>query len=132
MDYNNRQIILSSERLQFRQHVMTDMDAYCAMEMDANVRRFVGGQPRTREEAERRFMPSLRQVTDGLSMWATILKETGQYIGRCGIYPHFNDQGVPIAGEGTLAFYIARRFGARVLRQKPVVLLFVSDLMSSI
>lgn len=100
-------IILSSDRLLFRQHKMADMDAYCAMEMDAEVRRYVGGYPRTREEAGRRFMPALEPLTSRLHMWATVLKETGQYIGRCGIYPHFDDKGVPIANEGTLAFYIA-------------------------
>jgi RimJ/RimL family protein N-acetyltransferase len=110
MNYDNTLSILSSNRLLFRQHIMADIDAYCAMEMDADVRRYVGGQPRTREEAERRFMPSLEPVTDGLSMWATILKETGQYIGRCGVYPHFNHDGVPIADEGTLAFYIASEY----------------------
>lgn len=110
MDYNNKQIILSSNRLLFRQHIMADKDAYCAMEMDTDVRRYVGGSPRTREEAERRFMPSLKPVTDGLSMWATILKETGQYIGRCGVYPHFDHDGIPISNEGTLAFYIATEY----------------------
>jgi len=110
MDYDNGQIILSSDRLLFRQHIMADMDAYCAMEMDANVRRYVGGQPRSHEEAERRFLPSLKPVADGLSMWATVLKESGQYIGRCGVYPHFNHDGVPIANEGTLAFYIASEY----------------------
>src|SRR6202012_3877627 len=106
----NDQIILSSERLLFRQHQMADMDAYCAMEMDAEVRRYVGGYPRTREEAERRFMPSLDPLTRRLHMWATVLKETGQYIGRCGIYPHFAHNGVPIPHEGTLAFYIASEY----------------------
>jgi [ribosomal protein S5]-alanine N-acetyltransferase len=110
MNYSKEQIILSSERLLFRQHTIADMDAYCAMEMDADVRRYVGGRPRTREEAERRFMPSLEPVPNGLSMWATVFKETGQYIGRCGVYPHFNHEGAPIAGEGTLAFYIASEY----------------------
>ena len=64
MNYNNEPIILSSERLQFRQHIMADMDAYCAMEMDVEVRRYVGGHPRSREEAERRFMGSLKPETD--------------------------------------------------------------------
>jgi ribosomal-protein-alanine N-acetyltransferase len=113
MDYDNNQIILSSERLLFRQHIMTDMDAYCAMEMNTEVRRYVGGYPRTREEAERRFLPSLKPATDRLSMWATVLKETGQYIGRCGVYPHFDHDGVPIADEGTLAFYIASQYWGR-------------------
>jgi [ribosomal protein S5]-alanine N-acetyltransferase len=86
------------------------MDAYCAMEMDADVRRYVGGQPRSREDAERRFMGTLAPIKDRLSLWATVLKENGQYIGRCGIYPHFNNDGTTVPGEGTLAFHIARPF----------------------
>ena len=110
MKYHTESIILSSSRLLFRQHIMADMDAYCAMEMDPDVRHYVGGQPRSREDAERRFMSSLKPVTDRLSMWATVLKENGQYIGRCGVYPHFNSAGFPIKGEGSIAFYIAKEF----------------------
>lgn len=110
MDYEDNEIILTSERLLFRQHIMADIDPYCAMEMDAEVRRFVGGQPRTREAAEQRFMESLKPVPDRLSMWATVIKETVEYIGRCGVYPHFKPDGSTIDGEGTLAFYIASEY----------------------
>lgn len=110
MDYNTSSFILSSERLLFRQYIPEDMDAYCAMEMDADVRRYVGGQPRSREDAERRFIGTQESVENRLSMWATVLKETGQYIGRCGIYPHFSSDGNIIPDEGTLAFYIAKPF----------------------
>src|SRR5690348_16523488 len=110
MDYNNNTAILSSERLLFRQHISEDLDAYCAMEMDADVRRYVGGKLRSREGAARRFIGTLEPTKDRLRMWATILKENGQYIGRCGIYPHFNNDGNTIPDEGTLAFYIARPY----------------------
>ena len=106
MDYENG-IVLESKRLIFRQHTMADMDAYCAMDMDAEVRRYVGGKPRTREDAERRFMGSLKPVTDRLSMWATVLKHDGSYIGRCGIFPHFNADSSKIPGEAALGLYIA-------------------------
>jgi ribosomal-protein-alanine N-acetyltransferase len=110
MNYDKDGIILTSERLLFRQHIMADMDAYCAMDMDPEVRRYVGGHPRTREEAERRFLGSLEPVKDRLSMWATVLKETGKYIGRCGVYPHFKPDGGTYDKEGSLAFYIAREY----------------------
>ncbi|SRR5258708_624351 len=110
MDYNSERIILSSDRLQFRQHELADLEAYCAMEMDPEVRRYVGGYPRTREDAERRFTNALKPVPDRLGMWATILKEDGHYIGRCGVYPHFNANGGVVEGEGTLAFYIASEY----------------------
>ncbi|MDB5007684.1 MAG: putative ribosomal N-acetyltransferase YdaF [Mucilaginibacter sp.] len=99
-------IILETERLLFRQHVMADIENYCAMEMDPEVRRYVGGRPRTREEAEDRFMGSLVPATDRLAMWATIYKPENKYIGRCGVYPHFNTDSNPISGEGSLGLYI--------------------------
>src|SRR4051794_26037819 len=102
----NNEIILETERLFFRQHLMEDLDQFCAMEMDPDFRRYVGGRPRTREEAELRFKGSLKPVTDRLSIWATLLKPNGVYIGRCGVYPHFNHEGGTIDGEGSLGLYI--------------------------
>lgn len=101
-------IILETKRLLFRQHVMADMDAFSAMEQDPEVRRYVGGYPRTREEAERRFLNNIAgPATDKLSMWATIYKAENKYIGRCGIYPHFDNSGQPIPGEASLGLYVA-------------------------
>ncbi|WP_183572453.1 GNAT family N-acetyltransferase [Mucilaginibacter sp. X5P1] len=115
MERDNAQlIILVSERLIFRQHIMADMDAYCDMEQDPDVRKFVGGYARSREDAESRFLNGAFQpVNDRLAMWATILKSENKYIGRCGLYPHFNVDGNPIKDEATLAFYIARGYWGR-------------------
>jgi RimJ/RimL family protein N-acetyltransferase len=106
------QFILESERLCFRPHLITDLDDYCAMEMDINVRRYVGGYARTRENAEQRFPKNQLQETstDRLAVWATVLKSNNAYIGRCGLYPHFDAAGKPIAGEAVLAFYIASSY----------------------
>jgi len=112
MDYKPG-IILESERLLFRQHVLADMAAYCAMEMDRDVRRYVGGYPRTRVEAEKRFNGSLEPITNRLAVWATVFKQEGVYIGRCGIYPHFNNDGKPIPGEASLGLYIAKEYWGR-------------------
>jgi len=35
-------VVLESERLLFREHEPGDLDAYCAMEADPEVRRYVG------------------------------------------------------------------------------------------
>jgi RimJ/RimL family protein N-acetyltransferase len=105
------QIILESERLLFRPHLITDLDDYCAMEMDINVRRYAGGYPRSREEAERRFPKNqANEVSNRLSLWATVLKAENIYIGRSGLYPHFNSNGRPIPDEAKLAFYLAHKF----------------------
>ncbi len=85
------------------------------MEADPAVRRFVGGSPRTREVAERKFRAvHLPPVKNRLGLWATVFKPDDRYIGYCGIYPHFGGR-EPIPGEGTLAFYLASGYWGRGL-----------------
>ena len=108
-------IVLESERLLFRDHELSDLDAYCAMEADPEVRRYVGGAPRTREAAEERFRKGLhRPESDRMRMWATVYKPEGLYVGRCGVYPNFTPSG-PVEGEGALGFYLARAYWGRGL-----------------
>jgi ribosomal-protein-alanine N-acetyltransferase len=109
-------IVLETERLLFRDHEPSDLDAYCEMEADPEVRRYVGGAPRPREEAERKFRNGLNRPEERLLwMWATVYKPDRCYIGRCGVYPHFGPAGSIIAGEGSLAFYLARAYWGRGL-----------------
>jgi hypothetical protein len=111
-------IILETERLLFRPHEPGDREAYCAMEQDAEVRRYIGGAPRTREAAEAKFLATLHPTPGLLRLWATVLKATGIYIGRCGVYPHIeNDTAVP--GEGVLAFYFARPYWGHCADREP-------------
>jgi len=110
-----KEITLETDRLLFRQHIMADLEAYCAMEADPDFRRYIGGRPRPREESEKRFMLSLEPKTNRLSMWATVFKPEGQYIGRCGIYPHFDRDGKPVPGEASLGLYIAKEYWGRGL-----------------
>ena len=99
-----------TERLYFRQHLPEDLDAYCAMEADEDFRRYVGGRPRPREEAEKRFMNGLGPISDGLRMWATVYKPDSKYIGRCGIYPHFNHVSQAVPGEAALGLYLDKAY----------------------
>jgi ribosomal-protein-alanine N-acetyltransferase len=108
--------VLETERLLFRDHEASDLDAFCAMEADAEVRRFVGGQPRSREAAESKFVRVyLPPVRDRLGMWATVYKPEGVYIGYCGVYPHFGQDGERITGEGALGFHLASNYWNRGL-----------------
>jgi ribosomal-protein-alanine N-acetyltransferase len=108
-------IVLESERLVFRSHEARDLEAFCAMEGDAEVRRYVGGAPRTREAAEQRFWSGpLRPVTDRLAMWAAVLKPEESYVGRCGLYPHLKGED-RVPDEAVLGFYLARAFWGRGL-----------------
>jgi RimJ/RimL family protein N-acetyltransferase len=63
------------------------------MEMDADVRRYVGGHPRTREQAEQKFRT--------VPVSAIILKAEDRYIGRAGLH------------SAGIAFYIARPYWGR-------------------
>src|ERR1700730_10249345 len=86
--------LLESERMIFRPHEMADFDDFCAMEADAEVRRYVGGAPRTREGAERKFRDvQLRPIDAGLGLMAMIFKADDKYIGYCGLYPNFDGRG---------------------------------------
>jgi [ribosomal protein S5]-alanine N-acetyltransferase len=108
-------IILETERLLFRDHTPEDLDPFRALEGDPEVRRFVGGRPRMREEAEHRFRDRfLRPAPDRLRLWATVFKSDGRYIGYCGVYPHFGEAG-PVPGEGALGFTLARAYWGRGL-----------------
>jgi ribosomal-protein-alanine N-acetyltransferase len=101
----NRMVLLETDRLRFREHEPRDLEAFCALEQDADFRRYVGGRPRTRNEAEQRFERFLAPVT-GPRLVATELKDEGRYIGYCGLHPHV-DAGGPVAREAALAFYLA-------------------------
>ena len=66
-------IVLETERLLFRDHEVDDLDPFCAMEADPEVRRFVGGKPRTREQAEEKFRRVyLPPVRNRRALWATV------------------------------------------------------------
>ena len=101
-------IFLESERLTFLPHKEEDCEPFILLQMDSDFRRYVGGKPRTRENAERRFYSDyLPKPKDDFALWARELKKTGEYIGYCGIYPNFSETGI-IENEGTLAFYLAK------------------------
>ena len=108
-------IVLESERLLFREHEPGDLEAYCAMEADPEVRRYVGGTPRARKEAERKFRDAhLKNASARLALRATIFKPEDRYIGYCGLYPNVGPRGA-VSGEAALAFYLARQYWGRGL-----------------
>ncbi len=81
------------------------------MEADPGGWRYVGGSPRAREAAERKFREVFLPPKPGrMRLWATVFKPEGRYIGYCGIYPHFGPEGEAIPGEGVLAFDLARPY----------------------
>jgi len=107
--------VLESERLLFREHQPGDMEAYCTLEADPEVRRYVGGAPRPHEVAARKFRDTLlKNASRELALRATIFKPEGRYIGYSGLYPNFRPGG-SVPGEAVLAFCFAREYWGRGL-----------------
>jgi RimJ/RimL family protein N-acetyltransferase len=107
--------LLESERLFFRDHEAGDFEAYFAIEADPEVRRYVGGVPRTREGARRKFRDTmLKKVSRSLALRAAVLKSERRYVGYAGIYPHLTPEGA-IGGEAVLGFAFAREYWRRGL-----------------
>jgi len=99
--------VLETERLLFRQHEPGDLEPFCAMESDAEYR---GPQPvHPRAELERSFREAWLPPKS-MGLLATVYKPEGRYIGRCGLYPHRNDDGKVLAGKAVLAYYLARPY----------------------
>lgn len=108
-------IILETARLLFRDHEESDLEAYCALEADPDVRRYVGGAPRTRQAAEEKFRNKHRRAPESrLGLHAAVFKPEDRYIGYSGLYPHFGRAG-PAAGEAAFGFTFARDYWGRGL-----------------
>jgi RimJ/RimL family protein N-acetyltransferase len=112
-----RMTLFETERLLFRAHEPGDLDDYCALEADPEVRRYVGGAPRPRALAEQRFRERLLPPpSDRLGLWAAVLKRELRWIGYCGAYPHMLIGGAAaIPYEGALGFAFARAYWGRGL-----------------
>jgi RimJ/RimL family protein N-acetyltransferase len=82
-------IILETKRLILRRQVLSDLDDLFALYCDPEVTKYIPDAPRsyaeTREELEW-FMYGHPKYPE-LGLWATIHKETGKFIGRCGLLP---------------------------------------------
>lgn len=81
--------ILETERLLLRELTLDDLDALAALYADPDIRRYFPEGVLTRAEA----LEELEWIIDvyygqfGFGLWATIYKETGAFIGRCGLIP---------------------------------------------
>ncbi len=81
--------ILETRRLLLRHFVMDDLDNLFAFYSDPDVIKYIPDAPRTYEETkeELEWHMNGHPKFPELGLWATIYKETGQLIGRCGLLP---------------------------------------------
>ena len=82
-------IILETKRLILRRQVITDLDDLWALYCDPEITQYIPDAPRSREEAkeELEWHMNGHPRHPELGLWATIHKETGKFIGRCGLLP---------------------------------------------
>ena len=81
--------ILETDRLILRHLTIDDLDALFALYRDPEIRKYFPEGTLTYEETreELEWFLNGHPHHPQLGLWATVLKETGQFIGRCGLLP---------------------------------------------
>ena len=101
-------IILETKRLLLRRQMIEDLDDLWALYCDPEITRYIPDAPRSRAEAkeELEWHMNGHPRFPELGLWATIHKESGKFIGRCGLIPWtINGQ-----NEVEVAYTIAREY----------------------
>jgi ribosomal-protein-alanine N-acetyltransferase len=82
-------ILLETDRLLLRHLEPGDLDALYALYRDPEIRRYFPEGTLTLDETrqELEWHENGHPSQPHLGLWATIVKETGQFIGRCGLLP---------------------------------------------
>ncbi len=101
-------IVLETERLILRRLVESDLDALFALYRDIEIRRHFPEGVLTLEETKEELEWFLQghPKYPALGLWATIHRETGQFIGRCGLLPWTIDGALEIE----VAYMIDKRY----------------------
>lgn len=81
--------VLETERLLLRHLTPNDLDNLFALYRDPEVRRYFPEGTLTYDETRREleWIINAYYVQYGFGLWATVHKETGRFIGRCGLLP---------------------------------------------
>ena len=82
-------IILETKRLILRHQVIEDLDDLWALYCDPDITKYIPDAPCSREEAQEELEWHMNghPKHPELGLWATIHKESGNFIGRCGLLP---------------------------------------------
>lgn len=101
-------IILETPRLVLRHQAPADLDDLWALYCDPEITKYIPDAPRTRDEAreELEWHMNGHPRNPDLGLWATIYKESGKFIGRCGLLPWSIDG----QQEVEVAYTIARTY----------------------
>ena len=101
-------IILETNQLILRHQVIEDLDDLWALYQNPNIAKYIPDAPLTREEAQKELEWHMNGYPKHpeLGLWATIHKESGRFIGRCGLLPWEIDS----QHEVEVAYTIAQEF----------------------
>ncbi len=100
--------ILETNRLILRRLLPSDLDSLYALYSDPEVRRYFPEGTLTYDETkeELEWFLNGHPAHPELGLWATILKENNQFIGRCGLLPWTIDG----RAEVDVAYLIAKEY----------------------
>jgi ribosomal-protein-alanine N-acetyltransferase len=109
--------ILETRRLVLRRLVPEDLDSLFALYSDPEVRRYFPEGTLSYEETkeELAWFCGGHPEHPELGLWATIHKESGRFIGRCGLLPWTIDGALEIE----IAYLLDRRYWRQGLGRKP-------------
>jgi len=138
--------ILETERLILRHFEPGDLDSLFELYSDPEVRQYFPEGTLTYEETkeELEWFLNGHPKHPELGLWATIHKETGQFIGRCGLLPSTIDQQYEVEvayllgkaywgqGLGTEAARAVRDYGFEILKLPRLVCLIERDHQASV
>jgi RimJ/RimL family protein N-acetyltransferase len=90
--------VIETPRLILRELTLADLDALAVLYADPDIRRYFPEGTLTREETkeEIEWIIDVYYGQYGYGLWATIYKETGAFIGRCGLIPWKHDEGLEV------------------------------------
>jgi ribosomal-protein-alanine N-acetyltransferase len=110
-------IVLATARLSFRRLTLDDLDQLANLYRDPDVRRYfpegILTYEETREELE--YLVNILYGQHGYGLWATIHRESGEFIGRCGLLPWEIDG----RSEVEVAYLLGKKFWARGWAARP-------------
>lgn len=101
-------LILETKRLVLRHQTYDDLDALWALYCDPEIIKYIPDAPRSRKEAkeELEWHMNGHPKHPELGLWATLYKQTGRFIGRCGLLPWM----IEGQQEIEVAYTIAREY----------------------
>ncbi|HUG15129.1 MAG TPA: GNAT family N-acetyltransferase [Thermomicrobiales bacterium] len=79
-------VAAETERLELREFSVDDAEGFFRLNGDPEVLRYTGDEPFADVEQARAFLAAYdNYARDGFGRWSVYLKETGEYLGFCGL-----------------------------------------------